>query len=155
MISKGPYTYDPHFSQIRDVNGWSIANVPNPAGLGGASDADNGVFLSASWTMAEALALALTWLDNLAATLGEETLLNSLPNNTGGRVQMRAALEAAGLARTNAIQAAKHAQDAPSVETFAAAAAAKHYADLATTAAERAVNAAALASMGEPEELEE
>ena len=134
MISKGPYTYDPQFSQIRDVNGWSIANVPNPAGLGDANDADNGRLLAGAWELARALTLALTWLDNLAATMGEETLLNSLPNNTGGRVQMRAALEAAGW-------------PVPSAPARPAKA--------ARLEAERAVNAAALASMGEPEELEE
>lgn len=47
--------------------------------------------------LAQALAMALEWLENLAATLGEQTLVNALPNNTGGRVQMRRALEAAGV----------------------------------------------------------
>ena len=39
------------------------------------------------------LSHALAWLENLAAVIGDDALVDSCPNNWGGRVAIRAALE--------------------------------------------------------------
>lgn len=162
MPSRGPYTYDVNFSQIRDADGWSIANVPNPAGLGGPTDAENGALLAASWELARVLS-RLVAADACGYTvegMRYEGLFDDARRvlAAAGRAIAPAAIErpaevasreaaralvAAQRAIERSMQAAKFAQDAPSVDAFSAAASAKRYADLATDAAERAVNAAA------------
>lgn len=44
----------------------------------------------------DTLLMALTWIDNLVDRVGLEVVLDCLPNNTGGRKQIKAALAMLG-----------------------------------------------------------
>ena len=87
-MTPGPYTLDE--GTIRAPGGWALASVPYT--LGGEEDHENGRLLAASWDLYRASAAALLWLDNLARLVGEDTLLDALPNNCGGRLWLRDAL---------------------------------------------------------------
>ncbi len=101
MPTPGPYTLDE--GTIRDPNGWALASVPFT--LGGPIDHENGRLLAASWDLYRAAVCSLLWLDNLARAVGEDTLVDALPNNCGGRVWLREAIRKATGEETPALAA--------------------------------------------------